>query len=117
MDKEFVCYHITTKDRLPSILKDGLKPNSKPNWFKLKTPYIMLSKYPYWWLYQNREAWGLKPVDGNNIILLEIKNPEIKPEYFVDPEGLRWGKNISLKYINAVIEFKVNADFEALKGR
>ena len=104
MDKEFVCYHITTKDRLPSILKDGLKPNSKPNWFKSETPYIMLSGYPYWWLYKDA-------------ILIEIKDPSIKRKYFTDPEGLRWGETIEPKYISAVVDFKVNADFEALRER
>ena len=53
MKKEFCCYHITTRDRLESILQDGLVPNSKPNWFKAETPYIMLSLYPYWWLYKD----------------------------------------------------------------
>lgn len=98
IDREFVCYHITKKDRLLAILKEGLKPNSDPSWFKGKTPYIMLSKYPYWHLYGKEEE----------VVLLEIKHPDILPEYFNDPEGLRWGETIDPKYINEVVEFKVN---------
>jgi len=100
VDHEFVIYHVTTKDRLPSILKEGLKPNSDPNWFKGKTPYIMLSKYPYWHLYKEEET-----------VLIEIKHPEILPEFFDDTEGLRWGEIIEPKYINAVIDFKVNDEY------
>lgn len=96
MDTEFVCYHITTKDKLPAILQDGLKPNSQPSWFKSKAPYVMLSKYPYWWLYD-------KPA-----ILIEIKDPKIKPEYFIDPEGLRWDKVVKPKYFNAIIDISRN---------
>ena len=96
IDHEFVVYHITTRDRLATILKEGLKPNSVPNWFESKTPYIMLSKYPYWQLYE-----------GEDMILLEIKHPDILTEFFNDPEGLRWGETILPQYIKAVIDFKV----------
>lgn len=95
LDDEFVCFHITTKDRLASIIKEGLKPNAEPNWFESPTPYVMLSKYPYWALY-----------DGD-MILLEIKHPDILPEYFNDPEGLRWGEVIPPEYINRIVDFKV----------
>jgi hypothetical protein len=105
--QEFCCYHVTTKDRLPSMLKNGILPNSAPSWFTCKTPYIMLSLYPYWSLYKNREAWGLPDVNEDNVILVEIKHPDIKREYFDDPEGLRWDKVISPNYFNAIIEFKV----------
>ena len=101
---EFACYHITTKDRLASILRDGLIPDSKPNFFTSKTPYIMLSLYPYWWL-------------NDDAVLIEIKDPTIKRSYFDDPEGLRWDRVIKPEYFNAVIECKLNADFEKLRGR
>ena len=104
MSKEFACYHITTRDRLPSILENGLVPNSKPNWFTSETPYMMLSLYPYWWLYEDA-------------VLIEIKDPNIKRKYFDDPEGLRWNKIIEPKYFNAVIEYKLNAEFEKSRGR
>ena len=103
-EPEFACYHITTKDRLASILESGLIPNSKPNWFTSETPYIMLSLYPYWWLYKDA-------------VLIEIKDPAIKQEYFDDPEGLRWGEIIKPEYFNAVIEYKLNVAFEKLRGR
>ena len=93
-EKEFCCYHVTTKDRLESILENGLIPNSKPNWFESETPYIMLSLYPYWSLYDNP-------------VLIEIKDPVIRWEYFDDPEGLRWPYPIKPEYFRAVIEFKV----------
>ena len=106
-EQEFCCYHVTTKDRLPSILENGLLPNSEPSWFTCETPYIMLSLYPYWSLYKNRKAWGLPDVDENNVILIEIQCPDIKREYFDDPEGLRWDKVILPSHINAIVEFKV----------
>jgi len=117
MKKEFCCYHITTKDRLKGILEKGLVPNSKPNWFTRKTPYVMLSLYPYWWLYENRDGWGMKEVKEENIILIEIKDPAIKREYFDDPEGLRWDKIIKPECFNAVVEYKLNMAFEKLRGR
>ena len=104
---EFACYHVTTKDRLPNILKEGLTPDAVPSWFKNKTPYVMLSLYPYWSLYENRQAWGLSEVDKNSICLIEIKDPAIKREYFDDPEGLRWPYTIAPKYFNAIISFSV----------
>ena len=104
MKKEFACYHVTTRDRLGSILGNGLVPNSEPNWFTRETPYVMLSLHPYWWLY-------------GDSVLIEIKDPSIKREYFDDPEGLRWDKIIQPEHFNAVIDFTVNADFEASRGR
>lgn len=93
-EQEFCCYHITTKDRLKSILKNGLIPNSKPSWFTRRTPYVMVSLYPYWGLYDNP-------------VLIEISDPAIKREYFDDPEGLRWPYSIEPKYFRAVVEFKL----------
>lgn len=93
-DSEFCCYHVTTEDRLESILSGGLIPNSEPSWFTSKTPYVMLSLYPYWSLYE-------KPV------LIEVKDPAIKRKYFDDPEGLRWPSTISPEYFNAVIKYNV----------
>jgi len=104
IEQEFCCYHVTTKDRLESILKNGLVPNSKPNWFSSKTPYVMLSLYPYWWLYE-----------GEDRVLLEIKAPTIKREYFDDPEGLRWGEVIEPQYINIVVDFSINKDWQEFK--
>ncbi len=115
--KEFYCYHITTKDRLPDIMKLGLLPNSVPGWFRDKTPYIMLSLYPYWWLYQNRLAWGLPEVNEADVVLIEIKSPYIKRKYFDDPEGLRWDKPILPKYFNVVVNFTLDKEWQALKTR
>ncbi len=82
------CYHVTTKDRLWAILCNGLRPNSKPNWFKSRTPYIMLSR---------RSFFGLYDLDKE--VYLEISDPNIKPEYFDNPEGLRWPFLIKPRYI------------------
>ena len=82
------CYHTTTKDRLWSILCNGLLPNSKPNWFSSPTPYIMLSVRPCFHL-----------IDPDDAVYLEVGDPAIKPEYFDDPEGLRWDKPIKPRYI------------------
>ena len=95
LDDEFIRFHITTKDRVADIMKEGLKPNAEPNWFESPTPYVMLSKYPYWGLYDR------------DMVLLEIKHPDILPEYFDDPEGLRWGEVIPFKYISEIIDFQV----------
>ena len=107
--QEFCCYHVTTKDRLPNILRRGLIPNAKPSWVSSRTPYIMLSLYPYLSLYQHREAWGLSKVNPDNVVLIEVKSPDIKREYFDDPEGLRWPYSIPIKCFNAIIEFNVLA--------
>ena len=101
---EFVCYHVTTRDRLASILENGLIPNSKPNWFTAETPYVMLSLFPCWWLYKNA-------------VLIEVKDPDIKREYFDDPEGLRWGRIIKPEHFNAVIDYNLNRDFENQQNR
>lgn len=95
LDDEFLCFHITTTDRVATIMKEGLKPNAEPNWFSSPTPYIMLSKYPYWELYDK------------DMVLLEIKHPDILPEFFDDREGLRWGEIIPPESINRIIDFKV----------
>lgn len=97
--QEFCCYHITTKDRIKDILSYGLVPNSEPNWFSSRTPYIMLSLYPYWSLYD-------EPV------LIEVKDPAIKREYFDDPEGLRWPSTINPRYFRAIIEYQIIKDKE-----
>jgi len=90
------CYHVTTKDRLWSILCEGLRPNSKPNWFKSRTPYVMLSLRPYFTIYDESEE-----------VFLEINDPAIKREYFDDPEGLRWDKPIKPKYIKIMSIFDI----------
>jgi len=81
------CYHSTTKDRVGSIMRNGLLPNSKPTWFTAKTPYIMLSPEPCFIL------------NGNDTVVLAISDPDIKLEYFDNPEGLRWPYNIKPKFI------------------
>jgi len=106
---EFCCYHVTTKDRLASILRYGLVPNAKPSWFSSRTPYIMLSLYPCWTLYRYREEWGRPRVDLAAVVLIEVKSRDIKRSYFDDPEGLRWPYRIPVKCFNAIIEFDVLA--------
>lgn len=87
MEENFCCYHTTTKDRVESILKNGLLPNSKPTWFTEPTPYVMLSKEP--WL----------DLNGEDSVVLKVTDPAIKLEYFDDPEGLRWPYKIEPQYI------------------
>ena len=81
------CYHSTTKDRVGSIMRNGLLPNSKPTWFTTKTPYIMLSLEP------------LPKLNGNDTIVLVVSDPDIKLVYFNDPEELRWAYKIEPKFI------------------
>jgi hypothetical protein len=42
-----IWYHTTTKDRVPSILKTGLKINSKPTWQINPEPWIYVSTIPW----------------------------------------------------------------------
>ena len=88
------CYHSTTKDRVKSIMKNGLLPNSKPTWFKTRTPYVMLSLEP----------WSM--LNNDNTVVLEISDSRIKLEYFNDPEGLRWAYRIKSRFIKIFKESK-----------
>ncbi len=76
-----ICYHTTTRDRLASILKQGLLPNSEPAWFSSPAPYVMLSLNPW-------------PSLNDDSVVLLVDDPAIRPEYFDDPEGLRWPRPI-----------------------
>jgi hypothetical protein len=82
-----VCYHATTPDRIPSIMKNGLLPNSPPTWFSEPAPYVMLSQEP--WMNLNQEG----------TVVLKVSDPAIKAEYFDDPEGLRWPYKIEPKWL------------------
>lgn len=98
---DFRCYHVTTEDRLESILKYGLKPNSHRNRSARPAPHIMLSLYPYWNLYN-----GFKK--DAQLVLIEICDPEIKCSMFDDdPEGLAWEKTIKPEYFNTIVRFEV----------
>jgi len=94
------CYHSTTKDRVESIMQDGLLPNSEPTWFISKTPYVMLSLKP--WV----------DLNGIDTVVLEVEHPEIKVEMFNDPEGLRWDKPIPPEYIAIYTVDAVEANLE-----
>jgi len=99
--EEFSCFHITTEDRLDTILKCGLKPNATPNRSARKAPHIMLSLYPYWFLYKNYKK-------HKGLILIEIRDPKIKREMFYgDPEGLAWEYIIKPEWFRAVVKFEV----------
>ncbi len=96
-----ICYHITTEDRLGSILKYGLKPNSERNRASRKAPHIMLSLYPCWTLYKNFKK-------KQKLILIEIRYPQITRDMFDgDPEGLAWEGIIATKYFRAIVQFTV----------
>ena len=83
-----VCYHTTTPDRVEQILREGLLPGSPPNWFTTPAPYVMLSPEPWEDLY------------GEESVVLRVEDPAILEEYFEDPEGLRWGRPISSKFVS-----------------
>lgn len=91
------CYHSTTKDRVSSIMENGLQPNSKPTWFVTVTPYVMLSLGP------------LPSLNGDDTVVLEVTDPRIKAEYFDDPEGLRWPYVIKPEFIR---EFSDEPEFK-----
>ncbi|KKL08654.1 hypothetical protein LCGC14_2573710 [marine sediment metagenome] len=85
-----ICYHSTTRDRVDSIMENGLLPNSKPNYFSATTPYAML---------------GLKPwpdLNGEETVVLKVNDPAIKGEHFTDPEGLRWPNRIKPKHLQVI---------------
>jgi hypothetical protein len=101
-----ICYHITTEDRLPSILLKGLVPNSPANRSAKKAPFIMLSRYPAWGLFNN---WKKNKPN----ILIEINLPDTKhnldifKEFEDDPEGVEWNKRILPEYFTRIVKYEV----------
>lgn len=87
-----ICYHTTIVERIPSIWKNGLVPGSDSLWWKEPVQYVMLSPNPWW------------DLNGEMSVVLEVSDPAIKPEYFEDPEGLRWWKVIEPKYLRIISE-------------
>ena len=79
-------WHTTKKSRLLAILREGLQPYSEPTYFTKPAPYIMLSQEPFL-------------LHGNNRVVLGIRDPAIKPEFFDDPEGLRWPRTIKPEHL------------------
>jgi len=87
----FVCYHTTAQDRDSSILTKGLRPNSRPMWFSNPTPYVMLSVKPRW------------DLNGKESVVLGVRDPRIRVEYFDDPEGLRWPHHIDSAFLKRTL--------------
>ncbi len=83
-----ICYHTTTLERLPSIVENGLVPNSASTWFKVSVPYIMLCEEPWERLHSERLN-----------VVLEVSDPTIKERFFIDTEGLRWNRVIKPEYL------------------
>ena len=81
------CYHTTLKERIPSILEKGLLPNSEPAFFTSSVPYIMLSLAPW------------PELHGEKSVVLEVTYPDIKLEFFDNPEGLRWPEAIPASFL------------------
>ena len=101
MVNKFKCYHVTTEDRLESILKNGLVPNAPRNRSARTAPIIMLSLYPMWGLFKSFKKKA-QP------ILIEICDPAIKRRMFDgDPEGLAWEKPIKPEYFTTVIKYQL----------
>jgi len=101
INQEFSCFHITTEDRLESILESGLKPNSPRNRGTRRNHYILLSLYPNWTLYKNFKK-------NQKQVLIEIRHPEITRDMFLDdPEGLAWDKVIVPKFFRAIVRIEV----------
>jgi hypothetical protein len=98
-----ICYHITTRDRLESILKDGLKINSPHNRSAKDAPYIMLSKNPTWKLFNNWKK------DKNKILIeLDIQLSPNEIELLdTDPEGLAYEKNIEPNYFKHIYKLEI----------
>ena len=84
------CYHVTTHDRLASILAQGLLPNSPPTWFTSPAPYVLVYKI----------AWA--GLNGDASVGLAVDDPSIKESYFDDPAGLRWPYRIEPQYLSVV---------------
>lgn len=92
------CYHTTTLDKLESILAGGLRPNSPPTWFSAPAPYVMLSDEPWW------------DLNGSESVVIEVQDPRIKPDYFDDPEGLRWPYHIKPMHLRVLKKKKKKKD-------
>lgn len=101
-----ICYHITTEDRLPSILLKGLVPNSPANRSAKKAPFIMLSKYPVWGLFKNWKKTKTKILIEINLPAT-IKNVEIFNQFEDDPEGIEWDENIPPSCFLRVVKFEI----------
>lgn len=84
-----ICFHTTTRDRVESIMQNGLLPNSKPTWFHSPAPYVMLSPKP--WI----------DLNGNESVVIKVTDPTIKSEYF-NGEGCRWPHRIKSEHLLAV---------------
>ena len=98
---DFRCYHITTEDRLESILKQGLVPNSVRNRSARPAPHIILTLYPFWGLFKSFKK-NAQP------ILIEIQDPAIKRKMFDgDPEGLAWEKPIKPEHFTAIVKYQL----------
>lgn len=99
-------YHVTTEDRLESILQNGLQPNSQSNRSARPAPFIMLSRTPVWGLFKN---W--KKTKPN--ILIEINLPNTKhnldifKEFENDPEGIEYEYNIPPSCFLRVVKFEI----------
>ena len=85
-----ICYHSTTRERVESIMENGLLPNSKPNYFSAATPYVMLGSVPW------------PDLNGEETVVLKVNDPAIKGKHFTDPEGLRWPKRIKAGYLQEI---------------
>lgn len=66
LTKTHTFYHVTTKDRLESILKEGLRINSKPTWYSRPYPFICLGTVPF--IDFLTDEYGVSP----NAVLLEV---------------------------------------------
>ena len=86
------CYHSTKPNRVASILREGLLPNSPSEWFSEPVPYVMLSEQPW------------PDLNGEKTVVLEITDPRIQEEYFDEPEGLRWPYRIAPEHIRPLTQ-------------
>lgn len=88
MENLFRMYHSTTRERLDSILENGLQPGSSPTWFRESVDYVMLSDRPW------------PNLNGKQTVMLKVTDPALPGQD--DPEGLRWPYPIASEYIEVM---------------
>ncbi len=92
-----VWYHTTPNDRVGSILRDGLKVNSKPTWQDKPEPWIYVSTLP----------WG----NEDNVTILEVDLSVIETTDagwpFVDEGTPEWEERWQLRVFKDIPPDKV----------
>ena len=103
-----IWYHTTTAERLNSILKHGLKINSRPVWQAQKEPWVYLSTEPW-----NPDSWG-------DYVILEVNLDWLPAENcgwaFADPGNEEeWANRWQLRVFVDIPADKIRKVYRKIK--